>query len=102
MKRLGPIGKAWEAAKRILKPAFERAGITTCEHCGNDSFLSWAHLKKRRDIPRGSPELFRVVLLCTMHRSGIGEGCHQRFEDQPEILEAIIANRETQPEIKTP
>lgn len=100
IKRRGKKTDAWETAKPILKAAFEKAGITRCECCGADNFLSWAHSKKRRNIPTESPLLFEVALLCTMSNPYHSEGCHQFFENSGEwvmyfAIRDIISTRKT-------
>lgn len=71
----------WAAMRQKLKPAFERAGITSCEirkiGCWGSVTLGYAHTHKRRNIPTGSPLLIEVVLACTnCHRivESMGEG----------------------------
>lgn len=76
----GKKTKAWDAARAKLKTAFKRAGITTCElahpGCWRDNALGFAHSRKRRNIPPGSPLLFEVALACN--------ACHDRIEILPE------------------
>ncbi len=77
--------KVWDAHRRRLKPKFLRAGITRCElrypGCCGDSFLGFAHAKKRRNL---RPEEEAVVILaCTQ--------CHQTIEHKPEAeMERIV------------
>lgn len=85
--------KEWDAARKKLKPAFQKASITTCEKCGIDNYLSFAHSMKRRFIPKGSPMIYEVALLCTM-------GCHQlaeglSHEDMKEYICGIIRDKKT-------
>lgn len=57
----------WQKCLKILKKEFESRGITRCEVCGKDNFLSFAHLHKRRWY-YGQEELLKdfnqVLLLC--------------------------------------
>lgn len=63
--------KDWENARRLLKQSFATAGITRCEECGSDNFLSFAHSKKRRFITTRE-DLYDVALLCVP--------CHEKIE----------------------
>lgn len=88
LKKLGKKGLAWEKCRRELKARFLKAGITTCEMCGADNYLGFAHHKKRRNL--GPGELSVVALLCNRH--------HDEIEILPEaqmsfIILDIIANR---------
>lgn len=93
MKKKGRRTLEWEAAKRELKPAFQRAGITTCEAqldgCWRDNGLGFAHRLKRRNITT-EEELRRVALLCN--------ACHDVLEARGEsrnceAIDALIAAR---------
>lgn len=89
MKR-GKKMKAWDKARAKLKTLFEKQGITVCEKCGADNFLSFAHRFKRRHIV-DEEELMNVALLCVP--------CHEVLERLPEYqmcqeITAIIRNRE--------
>lgn len=93
MKKVGKRMIAWRDAKILLNPAFERAGIETCEirYRGCTHWhQGYAHSLKRRNIPRGSALLFEVIKSCNF--------CHGIIEDLGEkrmsgIVRAIIANR---------
>lgn len=90
----------WEAMKRKLKPAFERAGITSCEvklpdFCAGSYFLTWAHAVKRRFIT--TPEqLAEVCLSCAQCHIQIEAMSHAEME---RIVREAIANREPQPKL---
>jgi len=98
MNTLGPGTKTreWARTRSALKKRFESVGITSCEirwpQCWRDYALSFAHTRKRRNIPNG--ELDRVVLACA--------ACHTAVEGLSEhqmncVLEGIIAARPVQP-----
>lgn len=99
----------WEAAKKVLKPAFEEAGITACEvgkylmqnpdyeaimlQNRHRYFLTWAHGDKRNNLV-GDELLTLVVLSCV--------DCHNYIEKLPReemraIVESIISHRQVQP-----
>lgn len=85
----GKRTKARAAARRELKPLFERAGITRCELCGRDNYLGFAHSKKSKDIITDADWL-EVALLCTP--------CHDKIEGptnamRPKILAIIEARK---------
>ena len=89
--------EAWQQARRILKVAFEDAGITTCEvkldgNCWNNNGLSFAHSKKRADIQ--GAELYEAVLACAYCHTVI-EG--MRKEKMTKLVRKIIAERIRQP-----
>jgi hypothetical protein len=88
MKR-GKKTKAWDAARRKLKPFFENLGIDYCEMCGGRFGLSFAHSKKRRNIV--GDEIKEVILICV-------HPCHENLERLPEVemtekVREIISNR---------
>ncbi len=90
MNRAGKKTKAWDACRARLKREFMKMGITRCEMCNNDNFLSFAHSKKRRHIV--GDELSEVALLCIP--------CHSGVELLPEaemttLIRNIIATRTT-------
>jgi 5-methylcytosine-specific restriction endonuclease McrA len=92
LKRLGKKGWAWEKVKRQIKPKFQAAGITVCEICGGDYFLTFAHARKRRNLKKG--ELSVCALLC--------RECHDKVEimqekDMHRLIMEIIEDRENQP-----
>jgi hypothetical protein len=80
LKRAGKKTKEWAAARKILKPKFQAAGITTCElgyrNCWYDNALSFAHARKRNDLRPG--ELYEVILCCTP--------CHDILERMPKPI----------------
>lgn len=81
--------KDWRRRWPKLKAGFERAGITRCERCGSDYFLTPAHSLKRRHITNDA-EMDEVALLC--------QPCHDHFELQGEAkmypaIRALIADR---------
>lgn len=103
----GKKTKDWEAAKLILKPAFENVGITYCEvgsyliqfeehqakmeAINHWFFMTWAHGDKRDNLVGN--ELITLVAFCC-------QGCHNYIEpraDMREIIEAVIASRKVQP-----
>jgi len=61
-------------ANAILKDKFEGAGITFCEICGSQSFLSFAHRLKRRHM--GNVEELSDINTCLL----LCIPCHQRQE----------------------
>lgn len=79
----------WRRRWPKLKRAFERDGITRCERCGSDYFLTPAHSLKRRHITNET-QMDEVALLC--------QPCHETLELSgeakmyPAICD-IIANR---------
>lgn len=97
----------WEAAKKLLKPAFEAVGITYCEvgaylqqfeeHAERMArhqhkfFLTWAHGDKRNNLE--GAELITLVALCCVD-------CHNYIEHRPDmrqIIEGVIEARTRQP-----
>lgn len=73
-------------ANARLKRKFEALGITRCElgyvNCTPDSFLTWAHGKKRRKLVGDELETC-VILAC--------QSCHQIIERmQPDAMLAIV------------
>lgn len=102
--RINQRGKRWvewEKARRILKVAFEKAGITQCEKCGSPFALSFAHSKARRCIPPGSDLIYEVSLLCFMTSDYCPEmSCHAQADSKGEhhrtkFITDIISLRET-------
>lgn len=94
---MGNKTQEWAHAKRILKIAFEAAGITCCElqlnrQCWHNDGLSWAHSKKRGDIV--GDEIYEVVLGCAY--------CHTVIEGMPKekmtkLVRGVIKKRARQP-----
>jgi len=99
MIKPGKKTKEWNKAKRILKPAFEKAGITSCEllvspNC-TDFALSWAHGDKRANLTY--EELYKLVAVGCV-------ACHGFIEKWPRLkmrafIKRVIKNRPIQPEI---
>ena len=62
-------------ANKKLRKIYEDKGITFCEICRTDSFLSWHHRHKRR-LYKGREELLseygQTILVCT--------SCHNELE----------------------
>lgn len=96
LNRRGKKTNAWEAAKKILKREFLKAGITACEihgdKCLYNNFLQWCHAKKRRNVP--PHELLVVVLGC--------QNCHEELDLLPERemhhrVMGIIRHRPVEP-----
>ncbi len=90
---MGNKTREWQQARRLLKVAFEKAGITTCElkldkNCWRDNGLSFAHSKKRGDIE--DSELYEVVLGCAYCHTLI-EG--MRKDDMTKLVRDTIAKR---------
>src|SRR5687767_7224572 len=84
----------WIKVRRKLKVQYEAAGITQCElgysGCKRDTWLSFAHGRKRRHL-RGDELETLTILCCT--------SCHQIIEYlKPEemlaIVQGVIAARE--------
>jgi hypothetical protein len=91
LKKIGnnSRSKDWRREWPSLKREFERAGITRCERCGSDYFLTPAHSLKRRHITSRT-QMREVALLCVR--------CHEHFELQGEAkmcpaIRAVIASR---------
>ena len=103
----------WEAAKKVLKPAFAAVGLTYCEvgyylqqipeHAdriathNHSFFLTWAHGDKRNNLV-GNELITLVALACV--------DCHNYIERMPAekmraIIEAIIKSRRVQPRTYT-
>jgi hypothetical protein len=85
--------RANKKANAALKREFEAKGITRCElgypGCTPDSFLTWAHGKKRRKLEDN--ELVTCVCLAC-------QNCHSRIESMsPEsmlcIVQSVIVER---------
>lgn len=81
--------KGWRREWPGLKRELERAGITRCERCGSDYFLTPAHSLKRRHIMNRT-EMREIALLC--------QPCHSDLELSGEAkmypaVRAIIAAR---------
>lgn len=73
LKRTGTKTRAWESLRRILKREFAAKGVTRCEMCGTDNYLSFAHAQKRRKLNEAGLRV--VALLCLR--------CHDRIEVLP-------------------
>lgn len=93
ISKIGAKGKAWNNARRNIKPEFEALGITRCElnyeGCWKAEALSFAHSQRRRFIT-SSDSLREVVLACTF--------CHKILDEKPReetyrIVNEIISNR---------
>lgn len=94
-KRINPVGKkikAWNKARREIKHEFENLNITTCEVCGTDNNLSFAHRVKRRFIT-DEKELKTVALLCIFHHEQIENAGHEIMFNR---INEIIEKREFQ------
>jgi sugar phosphate isomerase/epimerase len=61
----------WPSTRAKIKKIFEANNITCCEKCGNRSFLTFAHSKKRADI-KTQKDMEEVALLC--------QACHRDIE----------------------
>ena len=92
--RAGKRTNEWIAVRRRLKVQYEAAGITRCElnydGCKRDTWLSFAHGKKRRHLQ--GDELETLVCLACTH-------CHEIIERLPEaemcqIVKDVIQRRE--------
>lgn len=102
----------WEAAKKLLKVAFEEVGITYDEvgaylmqfpehaakvqHFKHKFFLTWAHGDKRDNLE--GAELITLVALCCVE-------CHNYIERMPraemrKIIEGVIEARRVQPKTR--
>lgn len=82
--------KDWRREWPGLKRDFEREGITRCERCGSDYFLTPAHSLKRRHITSRT-QMREVALSC--------QPCHEALELTGEAkmypaIRAIIAGRD--------
>lgn len=80
MLRAGKHTREWQLVREQLKPRFEAVGLTRCEFryegCWRDNGLSFAHIRKRRNLQAG--ELEKVALACIP--------CHNKLELMPEPL----------------
>ena len=93
MKKLGRKSKEWESCKRQIKPKFAAAGITSCEACGSDYNLQWAHARKRRHLLPG--ELKVVALICGRCHAAIESQSHEAMHAF--VMLRIIKARKVQP-----
>jgi hypothetical protein len=78
----------WIKIRRKLKVQYEAAGITQCElgyeGCKRDTWLSFAHGRKRRHLQGDELETL-TILCCTC--------CHDKIEYlKPEEMLAIVRN----------
>jgi hypothetical protein len=89
----------WPKTKKSLTYSFAQVNITCCEiqlpGCKRDSFLTFAHSRKRRYI-KTQQQLEEVALACVL--------CHMRIEALPEsemtkIVQEIISERRRQMEV---
>lgn len=82
---MGRRTKANLEANRRLKKLFIEKGITRCEVCGADNFLSFAH-RHKRDWYSGDVEKLsdweQVLLLCIP--------CHEKIEVSREKTEELF------------
>jgi hypothetical protein len=94
LRTVGKRGRAWNRARRRIKPEYERSGNIYCEAgfkgCWRDNALSFAHHSKRRKLKAGELEI--VALLCIP--------CHDIIEVWPAarvkgFILKLIARRET-------
>lgn len=72
----------WTKARSLLKKLYYYKGITRCEICGTDNFLSFAHRHKREwynSDPKLLGEFNETLLLCVP--------CHQKIEYDKELTE---------------
>lgn len=98
-KRLPARGKKMTEWDRIrieeLKPAFEAAGITTCElcypGCFRDNHLGFAHSLKRRNIQ--TPAQMKEVILACNPCHDVIEGMGE--EEMNKVVLKVISNRKT-------
>jgi hypothetical protein len=83
----------WSETKKSLTCLFAQGSVTCCEinlpGCKRESFLTFAHSRKRRHI-KTQQQLEEVVLACVL--------CHMRIEALPEpkmteIVQEIIRER---------
>ncbi len=66
---------------KLAKQKFSFMGTTRCEMCNSDSWLSFAHRKKRRHYTDNSiNSLNEILLLCVP--------CHQILEKSPTLTVA--------------
>jgi sugar phosphate isomerase/epimerase len=87
--------KQWDKVRKNLKIEFEERGITYCELCGNNSFLSFAHKDRRRKyysrtLGEEEEELGKfenVLLLCVP--------CHQKIEKDAELTREVFKRLRT-------
>ena len=79
--RVGKKTKEWNQARKELKIIYEDKGITYCEVCGTNSFLSFAHRYKRND-PRCEHTYEGTLLLCIP--------CHEKIEYDQQATEDLF------------
>lgn len=82
---LGKRGSMNKKANAILKQKFLGAGITRCERCGTDNFLSFAHKLKRRYMNTAEElsDINTCLLLCIP--------CHNLVEYDKEESEKLFS-----------
>lgn len=92
MKRAGKKTREWENVRKEIKGRFLLADITSCEVCGSDFCLSFAHRKPRRYCDK--EELYKVALLCQEHH----QHCDSKGHDYMfNFVNSIIEKRSVQP-----
>lgn len=98
-RKPGKKVKAWDAARKKLKVAFQEVGITSCElqlfGCMRDFGLSFAHAEKRRFIVTPA-QLNECAISCASCHLLIEALTH---EEMAMRVREIIASRETQPQL---
>ncbi len=87
MNRRGKKSRKWDTVRAELKKEFEAMGVVTCEICGVDNYLSFAHRLKRRYVTTAD-ELRYVALLCIQDHERIEHSGGQAMYDRiTEIVE---------------
>lgn len=85
IRKVGKVGKANSRAIYHLKKLFTSKGITTCEYCGADNYLTYAHRHKRvwyRSCLEKLYDFLQVLLLC--------QTCHNMIEYNAERTEHLF------------
>ena len=74
-----------QKANKILKEKFERKGITRCEICGSNQWLTFMHRLKRRYYTslEELSDINEVILACMK--------CHQKYEFDRKETENIFS-----------
>lgn len=79
--KIGKKALEWLQASDELEEIYLEKGITLCEMCGTDNFLSFAHRYKRND-PRCEHTFEGTLLLCVP--------CHQKIEYDRDLTDKMF------------
>lgn len=86
INKIGKIGKLNLKANKKLKELYQKIGITRCELCGTDQWLSFAHRHLRHDyrgkeLDEGLASYNQTLLLCVPKCHAEIEGDKEKTED---------------------